>query len=51
MGNGGRIHPQLLIHFLDILVAYILSDVPDCDMLAKSVVKVDLLALHIDKFF
>ena len=48
MGNRGRIRPQLLVHLLDILVAYVSSDVSDCDVLAESIVEVDLLTLHIN---
>ena len=48
-GNRSRVHLQILVHLFDILVADIFRDVSNGNVLAKSIVKVDPLALNVDE--
>ena len=40
-------HSQILVRLLDILVKYVLGNISNCDMLAKTVVEVDPVDLNI----
>ena len=48
MRNGGRIHLQVSIPLLDVLVLVALGDVSDGEEVAETILEVDLLTLYVD---
>ena len=50
MRNGGRIHLQVSIPLLHVLVLVAFSYVPDSKEVAETILEVDLLALDVDDF-
>ena len=50
MRDGGRIHLQVSIPLLDVLVLVALGDVSDGEEVAKTILEVDLLTLYVDDF-
>ena len=50
MRNGGRIHLQVSIPLLNVLVLVALGDVSDGEEVAETILEVDLLTLYVDDF-